>query len=205
MTGDSIKKKKQQTKHRLLTSAKSKSNSGTNAKEAASLKILSALAELDAFKTCAHDKQKVAIAAGYKSTDTKSFREAIIQLRNNEDIECLPAKKILLTEQGRARVGPAINITPKTNEEMLFQIVKIVKIPGHKQGCGKFVDSLKDGGAKTKLQVARDMGLTSTDTKSFRNCLKVLVEQGMVEKVDCPSSKSLIRLSDDAFPQGRPL
>lgn len=194
MAGEMIKRKSQ-AKHRLPAS--------TNASKdgAVALKILTALAEFDAFKKNAHDKKKVAIAVGYKSTDTKTFREAIKQLRDNGDVEYPSASKVCLTDQGRNKVGRVAATKPKTNGDMLAQIVQIVKVPGVKQGCGKFVDALKDGSAKTKLQVAHDLGLSSTDTKSFRNVLKALKEQGIVECVE----GNLIRLSDDAFPQGRPV
>lgn len=203
-SGKTAKKKKVQAKHPLPTTAKSSNGAASKGVEAACKKILEGLVELNVFATSAHDKQRVAFAAGYKNTTTKTFRSAIVQLRDNGDIECQPGQKILLTEQGRAKVGPEKS-TPKTNADMQAHIVQMIKVPGYKQGCGKFVESLKDGSAKTRMEVANDMGFSRIDSHGFRNCLKSLKEQGMVETVKDNSSKqTFIRLSDLAFPQGRP-
>lgn len=78
---------------------------------------------------------------------------------------------LFLTDQGRAKIGDAASV-PKSNDEMLAHIVEVIKVPGYKQGCGKMVEALKCGCAKTRLQVANEMGFTRTDSHGFQNCLK---------------------------------
>lgn len=112
----------------------------------------------------------IALKAGYESSRTKSFTNALSALRTAGFI-----KGVTATEEGRRLLRPSL---PASSEELQLQLFSLLE-PLKQKLLTPLIERYPDGIDRESL--ARGAGYESVRTKSFTNALSRLRSLGLVE------------------------
>jgi hypothetical protein len=140
----------------------------------------------------------VANAAGYSCMDSKPFRQNLKVMKDIGLVQVPSKGNLSLTETGKARLS--LHQAPKTNASSLESLKHVLGTFASDTKASAICDLLSDGQARSREWLAQKLGLTSTDTKSFRNAVSTLNKYEMIETL---ANKS-IQLALFVFPEGRP-
>ena len=158
--------------------------------------IYDALADMHAFGVDEVSALYVAGYAGYKSTDTKSYRNIVKRMKDAGVIRTGPNNTLALTDNARL----SLVTKPMNNAEKLERLKAVVgKIAPGTKAC-EICDILSDGHARSREALAHRLNLTSTDTKSFRDAVSALKK---LKSLEVNQNKTL-QLATSVFPEGRP-
>jgi hypothetical protein len=161
-------------------------------------RVLSILAQLHVLGIKSPKRIHVAHLVGCTHVSSTEFLQAMSKLKNEGCIMYPGKDKVSLTECGLAR-APAIE-PPTSNEEVQSYIKKLL-VPKAAQAF----DILSDGCRHTRQHVAGKLGYTHLLSSGFTGVTKALREFDLVlQPKDQTTKKTLLQLSDIAFPFGRP-
>lgn len=162
-------------------------------------KILIALKELFDLGITSPPRLQVALFSGYANVKSKSFANALSKLSKTQGlIEYPDSKTVRLTQAGIVKAG---SVTPPTSNAQVHEKIKNLL----KGAETKVFNQLLDGRLHVREQVAADMGFSNVKSKSFANSLSKMSSLGFLEYVkEHGSKKNMVRLTDIAFPLGRP-
>ena len=162
-------------------------------------RIVVALKELYDLGIKAPPRLQVALFSGYANVKSKGFANALSKLCKTQGlIEYPDSKSVRLTQAGITKAG---SVTPPSSNEQVHEKIKNL-LKGTET---KIFDELVDGLSHIREQVAADVGYSNVKSKSFANSLSKMSSLGFLEYVKSDSKKNLIRLTDIAFPLGRPV
>lgn len=138
-------------------------------------KILDSLAELEDLGSIAPSRDIIAALAGYTSTDTKSFKNAIGAMRTAGLIDYPSAGSVAMCPAARRFANPRPR--PRSDAEHQGRIFSLL---GGKQ-MEAIIKPLLVNGEMTRDRLAEYAGYTSVDTKSFKNALGRMRTLGFVD------------------------
>lgn len=138
----------------------------------------------------------VALLAGYKSKDQAGFKKQLGNLKKESYLDLSNTDTMRLTDKALDLVAPHLEAAPVSNEEIQDRMTEIVTQPKAR----KLINLLSNGQTLSKTQVAKELGYPNANTPGFKKFLGLQKKNGFVEVV----GKDSVRLSDLAFPFGRP-
>ena len=169
-------------------------------------KIIAELSKYHFIKKYSAKTIIVARACGYSSIESKSFRNAKKELKDegkivNKGTDMIELSQLMIDKLNNAAMHNNVaNNAPKNNTDHHNHIKQMFKDDKNYKNIVKLVDLLSDGGTLPDKEAASFMGYAGTDSKGFRTAKSFLKEAGFL---DGGGSKDL-SLTDEMFPFGRP-
>ena len=169
-------------------------------------KIIAELSKYHYIKKYSAKTIIVARACGYSSIETKRFRNAKKELKDegkivNKGADTIELSQVMIDKLNDATIQNNVpNNAPKNNTDHQNHIKQMFKDDKNHKNIVKLVDLLSDGGSLPDKEAATFMGYAGTDSKGFRTAKSFLKEAGFL---DGGGSKDL-SLTDEMFPFGRP-
>lgn len=194
----SVEKKVKSTKFKASSTTTPKTSK--KGKGSVEEKILGALKELLEIGITEPPRKQVALFAGYSNVASKGFANALSKLsKTNLYIEYPDSKTVRLTAAGTVAAGSVS--PPRSNAEVQEKIMTLLK--------PKEIDIfnlLIDGDAHDRKDIATSANYSNVASKGFANALSKLSTLEILEYPKDPndSKKKLVRLTQLAFPFGRP-
>jgi len=173
----------------------------TMKKEEIKVKIIFHLAEQQLVFGIEETPKKFLVQlVGYTHEATKGFAIPFKELKDEGIVETSGSKCVRLTEKG-IRLAPRDMGPPKTNVDAHKQFLDILrKKVKQMDKLEKLWDILADGEAHATDDLVAALGYQHANSKGFTVPKQEMNKLGLIEKV----GKGAIRLSDKAFPCGRP-
>lgn len=159
-------------------------------------KILNQTARLGLVFQGSPPRNFVARLADYKSEEQAGFKKQLSNLKREGYLDLSCKSTMRLTDKGMDFVSAEFADAPVDAAEFLDRIRDFVTTPKYRQAF----DLLADGSTLTRAQLAQKLGYPNANTPGFKKMLSSLKRDAFVEYV----GKDSVRLSDDAFPFGRP-
>jgi hypothetical protein len=189
--------------------AKKKSTAGSSSANTAAMasdsplknQILTELGKYAFLKKYSAKAIQVAKACGFSSTETKRFRNARKELKNEGKITSKGDMMELTAESIADQLNKKSNANaaaPKSNKEHQDAIKKLFASEKNHGNLCKLIDLLADGGSLTPMDAAKAMGYAAPDSKGYRNAKSLLKDGGFLE------GTKEISLTEEMFPFGRP-
>lgn len=141
-------------------------------------------------------RDTVARFAGYKNKEQAGFKKNLTNLKKQGYLDLTSKETMRLTEKGSDFVSPHVGDAPVSNDEFHGYILEMVTQPKIRA----FFCLLANGQTVAKDVVAEKLGYPNTSTAGFKKMLGTAKKDAFVEYV----GKDDVRLSDKAFPFGRP-
>jgi predicted transcriptional regulator len=180
-----------------LAKAKAPSSHSTGPKAPVTQLILSSLKELGDLGITAPPRIQIAMFSGYSNIKSKSFNDAMKELESLGFIQRPDTDTVCLTQAGAAQAPSAA--APATNNEQVQERLK----KQLKDKAPLVFDVLTDGRSHVCQDVAALVGYSNVKSAGFQSALKQMLSLGMIDHPK-DGKKKLVRLTDIAFPFGRP-
>jgi len=160
--------------------------------------ILLSLKELLDLGIDAPPRLQVAVFSGYSNIQSKGFVKAMKELYKVKGfIEYPDSKTVRLTQAGITNAS-SVASAASTNEQVQQRFKNMLK-----EKAPEVFEMLKDGRAHDHEQVAASVGYSCLQSKGFVKALKQMKGLNLIE-YSKDGKKKLVRLTDLAFPFGRP-
>jgi len=141
-------------------------------------------------------RDTVARFAGYKNKEQAGFKKQLSNLKKQGYLDLSHKETMRLTEMGSDYVAPHVGDAPVSNNDFHDCVLEMVTQPKIRS-CFRL---LADGQTFSKEVVAEKLGYPNPSTAGFKKMLSTAKKEAFVEYV----GKYDVRLSDKAFPFGRP-
>jgi hypothetical protein len=173
-----------------------KRSGGGGKKPTSDIRILSAIARQHAVgDEFACRKQVAVIAAmpneGSYNTTINNMKKKGLVVSSDDN------KRLKVTDEGYAKLGPEARDVPKTNEDIQNHMKQLLKVPKARD----MFDLMKDGSSRSRTELAASIGFEET-SGSFKTYLGSLSKY--TDKVEGPNGTKMLQLKDMCFPFGRP-
>jgi hypothetical protein len=147
---------------------------------------------------------EVAKQAGFQSIETKTVRVCFQKngpLAMTGKVELPSTDTITITRIGLTSIGHDFErAANRTNDEMLDFMTCLFSSPSEH----KVLHALSDGTTFTVTQLLAATNYQREDTKAFREPISKLKKLGYLEMLKSTAGVKSYRLTDKAFPDGRP-
>jgi hypothetical protein len=131
----------------------------------------------------------VAIGAGYKDPNLKSFNNMLTPLKKDGSILFLKDQRISISDAG-LRAVPSAHAAPTSNEEsweMIYDLFMLGESTKHRN----IMKVLRDGKFHSRTNVANAVGCGEINPRSFQNTLSQLKTLELIQYPD-PKSVQLV-------------
>ena len=153
---------------------------------------MNAVVRLEAAFDSMPPRDQVAIVAGYPNSLTPGFKKMLSNLKK-EGFITYDTSTIRLTNKGRQEVGD-VNNRVTTNKAFHDCIREMLAVPKYRQAF----EFLIDGKARSKLELAAELGYPNADTPGFKKMLSQIRKHAYVG-----GDRDFVQIKDEAFPFGR--
>jgi hypothetical protein len=146
---------------------------------------------------------EVAKKAGFASIETKTVRVCFQKngpLAARGHVEFPSSDTIVITMAGLQSIGHDFD-RRRSNDEMLDFIASLFNKSSHSEL--RVLDALSDGATYSVTELLTKTNYAREDTKAFREPIRQLKKGGYLEVTGSGGGK-MYRLTDKAFPDGRP-
>lgn len=145
---------------------------------------------------------EVAKHAGFQSIQTKTVRVCFQKngpLATSGKVEFPSAETIMITQDGLDSIGHDFD-RRRSNREMLDFIASLFSSPSEL----KVLNALSNGATYSVTELLTATNYQREDTKAFREPISKLKKLGYLEMLKNDAGVKSYRLTDKAFPDGRP-